>query len=583
VTPSEAARPGPPGVTAEAGSAAAVSERSWMAGSVRLVGWGLAGALLVSLASGPLSGRAPEPRASIVLLLGLLLGSGALLLNRLGDSRRAAQILALGLPILAAALMAVTGRGVRDPAVLMMPASLVLCGILLDRGTLAATTTLTVAGTAGLLLAEAQGLLGGPQTRIDAADDVLDSLLILVMTGVGVGIVAGRLRRDLDRMRAQGAALRTSEERYRSAAAELQRSLARWRSLVEEAPVVVVSTAADGVVEFVNLPETLAAPLRGRSLTSVLEDPAAAQALAYTSATGHASIFEVESASLSQTGRASYLVHAGSVREADRHAGLTLVLIDVSEAKRAREERESLIAELERRNAELERFTYTVSHDLRAPLVTVNGFMGMLERDIARNDLTRVPGDIRRVRSAVDTMDGLLSQLLELSRVGRIVTPPEPVPFGELVREAAQLVSAKLEAGRVRLEIAPDLPTVSGDRVRLREVVQNLLENAAKFMGGQETPLVEVSWRRDGDTPVICVRDNGIGVAKKYQEKIFGLFERLDTSLDGMGIGLALVKRIVEVHGGSVWVESEGPGHGSLFCLGLPGVAPAPQGEPKPR
>ncbi len=546
------------------------ADLAWIASSVTLIGRGLIATLVVSLASGPLTGHALEARSSAVLLLGLLAAGGALLLNRLGHPRRAAQLLALALPVLAVALMATTGRGVRDPAVLMMPASLVLCGILLDRRTLTATTTLAVAGTAGMLIAEAQGLLGGPRTRVDAPGDVLDSLLILVMTGIGVGIVAGRLRRNLDRVRTQGAALRSSEERYRGVAADLRRSLARWRSLVEEAPVIVVSTTADGVVEFVNLPEAVAARLRGQPIEAVLADAAAAQALSYTTATGHASIFEVETASLSDTGRACYLVHVGSVREAERHAGLTLVLIDVSEARRAREERENLIAELERRNAELERFTYTVSHDLRSPLVTVNGFMGLLEKDITRGDLARVPADIRRIRGAVDTMDSLLRELLELSRVGRIANPLEPVPLGVLVREAARLVAGQLEARRVRLEIAADLPTVRGDRARLREVVQNLLENAVKFMGDQPAPLVEVGWRRAGDALVLDVRDNGIGVAAEYHEKIFGLFERLDTTLEGTGIGLALVKRIVEVHGGRVWVESAGLGQGSRFCLTLP-------------
>jgi signal transduction histidine kinase len=117
--------------------------------------------------------------------------------------------------------------------------------------------------------------------------------------------------------------------------------------------------------------------------------------------------------------------------------------------------------------------------------------------------------------------------------------------------------------------VAPDLPTVRGDRARLLEVLQNLVQNGVKFMGDQPAPRVEIGARRDGDELVHYVRDNGIGIEPRFAERIFGLFDRLDPDIDGTGIGLALVKRIVEVHGGRIWVESEGPGRGSTFCYTL--------------
>ena len=240
------------------------------------------------------------------------------------------------------------------------------------------------------------------------------------------------------------------------------------------------------------------------------------------------------------------------------------------EATRA--ERERLIAELERRNAELERFTYTVSHDLRSPLVTVRGFVDLLEKDVASGQPQRVAGDLARIRAATSTMETLLRELLELSRVGRVMNPPERVSLDELARQAVVLLHERLRAAAVTVDIRPGLPVVYGDRHRLLEVMQNLIENAVKFRGEQGEPVVEVG-SRPGPDGTVYVRDNGVGIDPRYHERVFGLFERLDPRVEGTGVGLALVKRIVEVHGGRVWVESEGAGKGSAFCFTLP---PAP-------
>ena len=235
-------------------------------------------------------------------------------------------------------------------------------------------------------------------------------------------------------------------------------------------------------------------------------------------------------------------------------------------------ERERLIDELERRNAELERFTYTVSHDLRSPLVTVRGFVDLLEKDVAAADRERTAADLDRIRHATATMEKLLRELLELSRIGRVTNPPERVSLDELAQQAVALLHGRLRAANVRVDVQPGLPTVHGDRSRLLEVFQNLIENGVKFRSGQGEPVVEVASRPGSDGPVVCVRDNGVGIDPRYHDRIFGLFERLDPRVEGTGVGLALVKRIIEVHGGRVWVESEGAGKGSTFCFTLPSV-----------
>ena len=238
--------------------------------------------------------------------------------------------------------------------------------------------------------------------------------------------------------------------------------------------------------------------------------------------------------------------------------------------------------ELETRNAELERFAYTVSHDLKSPLVTIRGFLGILARDLQNGDTARVSRDIARIDGAAERMAQLLDELLELSRVGRVVNPPELVDFAELASEAIEQVAGPIANRGVAVEVEPDLPPVYGDRPRLVEVLQNLIENAVKFMGDQPAPRIEIGCRNhreepDGET-VFYVRDNGTGIDEPYLDKVFGLFDRLDPSIDGTGVGLALVRRIIETHGGRIWVESDGPGTGSTFCYTLPEGPPAQAG-----
>ncbi|MEO5887999.1 MAG: ATP-binding protein, partial [Anaerolineales bacterium] len=164
----------------------------------------------------------------------------------------------------------------------------------------------------------------------------------------------------------------------------------------------------------------------------------------------------------------------------------------------------------------------------------------------------------------------LLNELLELSRIGRMMNAPENIPFDELVREALDIVQGQLEERGVTVQIQPNLPAISGDRPRLIEVIQNLLDNAAKYIGDQPNPRIEIGQRgEENGQPAFFVRDNGIGIAPEFHERVFGLFDKLDVKTEGTGVGLALVKRIVEVHGGSIWIESE-MGKGSTFYFTLP-------------
>jgi signal transduction histidine kinase len=233
--------------------------------------------------------------------------------------------------------------------------------------------------------------------------------------------------------------------------------------------------------------------------------------------------------------------------------------------------RQTIIGELEAKNAELERFTYTVSHDLKSPLVTIMGFLGYLEKDALAGNIARVQSGVSRISNAVTKMEHLLNDLLELSRIGRLMNAPEDISFEEVVRDALERVRGRIEEHGIQVVIAPDLPIVHGDRVRLIEIMQNLLDNAAKFSSRSRDPRIEVGMKALDENlhPILFVCDNGIGIAPEFHERIFGLFNKLNPQIEGTGIGLTLVRRIVEVHGGRIWVDST-PGGGATFYFTLP-------------
>ena len=231
---------------------------------------------------------------------------------------------------------------------------------------------------------------------------------------------------------------------------------------------------------------------------------------------------------------------------------------------------EERTAELKQRNIELDQFAYTVSHDLKSPLVTVNGFVGLLAKDVEAGNIESAAKDMQQIVSATTKMGHLLDDLLELARVGSVINKPKLLSLNQLSDEIIFTMQGLLTESGAEIEIAPDLPTVLADKNRIGEVIQNLFENAIKFCGEGKTPKISVDAEIQGNWVQCRVKDNGIGIDSNYHDKVFGLFDRLDPGIDGTGVGLALVKRIIEVHGGKVWIESEGTGLGTQFCFTLP-------------
>lgn len=275
--------------------------------------------------------------------------------------------------------------------------------------------------------------------------------------------------------------------------------------------------------------------------------------------------FEYEIPLVTEKGRYKWVYVQGNVEQQEQRAvRLYGTIQDITERKEATLLIQEQLHALEAKTAEMERFIYTISHDLKSPLITIKGFLGMIQEDLQAQDYSRIPRDMQRIDNAANKMQHLLEDLLELSRVGRVINPSERFNVTVLANETVEILHGILAPRRIRVTVQPDMPRILADKARFREVFQNLIENASKFMGSQSDPHIEIGVRRDDILPIFYVRDNGIGIAKEYQEMIFGLFDKLDQRSEGTGIGLALVKRIIELHGGRIWVESE-LGQGATF------------------
>ena len=359
----------------------------------------------------------------------------------------------------------------------------------------------------------------------------------------------------------------------------LEQSESRTRAMLEAIPYMIFEMDREGnILLFVPSPtiKPLLPPeeFLGRNIREVMPSDVADQTMFNIERTLESGMLQVFEYKLPAYDETRY--YEASVIKNDIGTVIAMVR-DITLRKWAETEREGLINELESqkgelevKNAELTQFVYTVSHDLKSPLVTINGYLGYIEQDAVSGNIGRLKKDTQRIQEAVNKMHALLTELLELSRVGRVMNQPEDAPFNDLVKDALDIVHGQLESRHITVLTQPNLPAVRGDLQRITDVLQNLLDNAAKYMGNQTTPIIEIGQQgMENGKPKFFIKDNGIGIAPEYHERIFGLFNKLDAKSEGTGVGLALVKRIIEFHGGRIWVESEA-GIGSTFYFTLP-------------
>jgi len=213
-------------------------------------------------------------------------------------------------------------------------------------------------------------------------------------------------------------------------------------------------------------------------------------------------------------------------------------------------------------NRDLEAFSYSVAHDLRAPLRSMEGFARLFELDVAAGNFDDVSAHISRIVTSAARMDALIDGLLSVARVAHEALKEEDIDFSALVAEVLREIEIPDHA---RIEVGP-CPRVRGDRVLLRQVWSNLIANAVKFSAKSEAPSISIGCELDARSAVFFVGDNGVGFDAANSGKLFEVFQRLHarTEFEGHGVGLAIVRRIVERHGGRIWAESVA-GQGATF------------------
>ncbi|MFK5949965.1 MAG: ABC transporter substrate-binding protein [Methylococcales bacterium] len=233
-------------------------------------------------------------------------------------------------------------------------------------------------------------------------------------------------------------------------------------------------------------------------------------------------------------------------------------------------DRKKIDKELLEKNTELEQFIYMISHDLKSPLVTVKTFLSYLTADIDKSDSARIAEDINFMASATNKMGILLDDLLEFSRVGRQSKNIKPISFKQLIADVLKLTAGSISKNKINIQVDDIDLTLQGDHYELTQIWQNLVENSIKYMGKQSNPIIEIGIHQINEKTIFYVRDNGIGIEPQYNEKIFDIFEQLNPSVDGSGLGLALIKRIVELYQGTIYIESKGLEQGACFLFTLP-------------
>jgi len=340
------------------------------------------------------------------------------------------------------------------------------------------------------------------------------------------------------------------------------------RNLIETSLDPLVTISAEGKITDVNAAtEKITGRNRdrlvGTDFSDYFTDPEMARS-GYQKVFSEGEVIDYPLAIRHMSGSVTDVLYNASVyrNEQGEVIGVFAAARDVTERKRAEEN-------LHKKNAEIERFTYMVSHDLKSPLVTIRTFLGYLEEDLKANKAESAAKDLGFIHGGADKMERLLNDLLEFARIGHQKVAPVRLPLQEVVGEALDLVAGQIAERGVLVEATKEPVWLHGDRSRLVQIFQNLVDNAVKFLGDQPAPRIEIGTEQEGGEIVLFVRDNGKGIDPRHQQKLFGLFEKLDPHTPGSGIGLATVSRIVEAHGGKISAQSDGPGKGATFRFTL--------------
>ena len=386
------------------------------------------------------------------------------------------------------------------------------------------------------------------------------------------------------------------------AGAEWRDTGERLRAILETAVEGIVTIDEHGVVESMNpaAEKTFgfkAEEVVGRNVSLLMPSPYREQHDAYMAdylRTGRAKIIGIGREVVGRRKDGSVFpmdLAVSEVRLANRRL-FTGFVRDISERKKAEAQLAELAQSLAEKNKELETIVYVASHDLRSPLVNIQGFSQELARACTRlqkvlpgqaagpdNELKAllahdIPEALDFIQAGVAKIDTLLSGFLRYSRLGRAALRPERLDMNELLAAIVRVMEFQLKQSGAALQLN-DLPQCVGDATQINQVFSNLLDNALKYLDPRRPGIITVSGKLQDARALFEVRDNGIGIAPEHQGRIFEIFHRLNPGAsEGEGLGLTIAQRILERHNGRIWVESE-PGRGSAFFVSLPAARPA--------
>jgi PAS domain S-box-containing protein len=242
---------------------------------------------------------------------------------------------------------------------------------------------------------------------------------------------------------------------------------------------------------------------------------------------------------------------------------------DVTKRKEIEEELHKTLKELETKSKELDDYVRMISHDLRTPLVTIQGFTSLLKNKYGNELNEEARHYLERISAGAENMKALATDILEFSKVGREDIVMEDVALKTLVSSGIESLRDSIENKGAKVMVPRKLPTVHCDSEQMKVVFTNLLDNALKYASPDRSPRIEISWEATAEEAIIWVKDNGLGIEEKHWTMIFKPFERVEKDEKGTGIGLSIVKRIIERHDGRIWVESRF-GEGSTFYFTIP-------------
>ena len=350
----------------------------------------------------------------------------------------------------------------------------------------------------------------------------------------------------------------------------------RYKTLVNEAPLGIFITSIERPQEILYMNDEMARLLgahsnssegarfllRGSDYVGFLPEESRARELEYLKHAHSHQRRKEPSTLISLTGRHIDISITTILDHWEEEEAFVFFVEDITNLNREKRA-------LERLNDELREFTYSVSHDLQSPLITIRSFLAKMAPEAEKLNSSIFRHRMQRVQVSAKRLQHLVKDLLELSRVGRVEEASEVISLAKEVDRVRDMLQGRIEATEGSVNIhGKTLPRVVGVRSRIAQLYQNLIENALKFHRPNIRPRVDVAAERRDGKWIFYVEDNGVGVAASHRERVFGAFSQLDVDTEGTGIGLALVKRIVDTHGGSVWLEEPKQG-GTRVCFTL--------------